>query len=98
MTENHAIRSRYGNQHSTLKGHKPASHEQPGAFQLTFLRALELPKTSREVFLLKEIQGYTFAEIAAILGISIDAACARWDRARREFMHLGDSDAMERAQ
>jgi DNA-directed RNA polymerase specialized sigma24 family protein len=98
MTENHAIRSCAGRQRGTPKLHKSASHEQPGAFQLTFLRALELPKASREVFLLKEIQGYTFAEIAAILGISIDTACARWNRARREFMHLGDSDALERAQ
>jgi DNA-directed RNA polymerase specialized sigma24 family protein len=98
MTENHVIRSRSGKQHSAPRVHKSASYEQPGAFQLTFLRALELPKISREIFLLKEIQGYTFAEIAAILGISIDAACARWDRARREFVHLGDSDAMERAQ
>jgi DNA-directed RNA polymerase specialized sigma24 family protein len=72
--------------------------EKPGAFQLTLLRALELPKAYREVFLLREIQGYTFAEIAAILGISIDTALVRWKRARREFMHLGDSDAKERAQ
>jgi len=70
----------------------------PGVFQLTLLRALELPRADREVFLLKEIQGYTLAEIAAILGISIDTALVRWKRARREFVHLGDSDAPEGAQ
>ena len=76
---------------------KPAQGlEKPGVFQLTLLRALELLKAYREVFLLKEIQGYTLAEIAAILGISIDAAGARWERARRELVHLGDSDAIER--
>jgi RNA polymerase sigma factor (sigma-70 family) len=72
--------------------------EQPGVFQLTLLRALELRKTDREIFLLKEIQRYTLAEIAAILGISIDTARVRWKRARREFMRLGDSGANERAQ
>ena len=69
--------------------------EKPGAFQRTLLRALELPKAYREVFLLKEIQGYTLAEIAATLGISIDAVGVRWERARRELVHLGDSSAME---
>jgi DNA-directed RNA polymerase specialized sigma24 family protein len=70
----------------------------PGAFQLTLLRALELGKAHREIFLLKEIQGHSLAEIAAILGISIDAARMRWKRARREFMHLGDSGVIERSQ
>ena len=70
----------------------------PGAFQCTILRALELPKAHREVFLLKEIQGHTLTEIAAFLGISIDTARVRWKRARREIGHLGDSDARERVQ
>jgi DNA-directed RNA polymerase specialized sigma24 family protein len=72
-----------------------AEPEKPGTFQLTLLRALELPKACREVFLLKEIQGYTLSEIAAMLGISMETALLRWKRARREFMHLGDSGAME---
>jgi DNA-directed RNA polymerase specialized sigma24 family protein len=71
--------------------------EQPGAFQLALLRALGLPKAYREVFLLKEIQGHTLAEIAAILGISIDTALVRLQRARREIGHLGNSDATEGA-
>ena len=33
--------------------------EQPGAFQCAILRAFELPKGYRDVFLLKEIQGHT---------------------------------------
>jgi DNA-directed RNA polymerase specialized sigma24 family protein len=60
------------------------------------LRASELPKTYRDVLLLKEIHRHTLAEIAAILGISIDTALVRLERARREIGHLGDSDAMER--
>jgi DNA-directed RNA polymerase specialized sigma24 family protein len=83
----------------SLRRRKPVSgFEQPGAFQCTILRALELPKAHREVFLLKDIQGHKLTEIAAILGISIDAARARLNRARREIGHLGDSDAMGRAQ
>jgi DNA-directed RNA polymerase specialized sigma24 family protein len=71
--------------------------ERPAAFQRTILRALELPKAYRGVFLLKEIQEYGLAEIASILGIRIDTALARLKPARREIGHLGDSDAMERA-
>lgn len=71
--------------------------ERPGAFQCTILRALEMPKPYRDVFLLKEIQGYGLADIAAILGISIDTAMLRLKRARREVGDLGDSDAMGRA-
>lgn len=71
--------------------------ERPGAFQCTILRALEMPKPYRDVFLLKEIQGYGLADIAAILGISIDTALLRLKRARREIGDMGDSDAMERA-
>ena len=75
-----------------------AGLEQPGAFQCTILRALELPKAHREVFLLKEIQGHTLTEIAAILGISIDTARVRLQRARREIGYLRDSGAIGRAQ
>ena len=67
----------------------------PGAFQCAILRAFELPTGYRDVFLLKEIEGYTLAEIAAILGISIDTAMVRLQRARREIGPLGDSDAIE---
>lgn len=105
MRDSHALRGRFVTnrrimQHLTQ--HLPhvrrtvPETEKPGAFQLTLLKALELPKTHREVFLLKEIQGYTLAEIAAMLGISMETALVRWKRARREFMHLGDSSAMER--
>lgn len=72
--------------------------EAPGAFQCMLLRAVELPKHDRDVFWLKEVQGHTLAQIAAILGISIDTAWLRLQRARREIGHLGDSDAMEHAQ
>ena len=75
-----------------------ACFNQPGAFQCIVLRALELPKAHREVFFLKEIQGHTLTEIAAILGISIDTARLRLKRARREIGHPGTSGAMGRAQ
>lgn len=72
--------------------------DEPGAFQCAILRALELPKAHREVFLLSEIQGHTLEEIAAILGITLETARVRLLRARREIGRLWDSDAMGRAQ
>ena len=95
MRENHAIRGRAVTHHPPHGRRSTVGLEKPGAFQLTLLRALELPKAYREVFLLKEIQGYTLAEIAAILGISMETVLVRWKHARREFMHLGDSGTME---
>jgi DNA-directed RNA polymerase specialized sigma24 family protein len=84
--------------HSTPQARKPVPGlEGPGAFQCAILRAFELPEGYRDVFLLKEIQGHTLAEIAAILGISIDTALARLKIARREIGRPGDSDAMEHA-
>ena len=83
----------------SLRARRPVSGlDRPGAFQNTILRALELPKPHREVFLLKDIQGHTLTEIAAILGISIDTARIRLKRARRAIGHWEDSDAMGRAQ
>lgn len=72
--------------------------DEPGAFQCILLRAFELPKAYRDVFLLKEIQGHSLIEIAAILGISIDRALARLKRARRAIGRFDRSDAMEPAQ
>jgi len=66
-------------------------------FQCTILRAFDLPRAYRDVFLLKEIQGYTLPEIAAILGISIETARVRWKRARREVGSDFDSAAMGHA-
>jgi len=85
--------------HTSLPGDgkTPSGMERPGIFQLTLLRAFGLSKAYRDVFLLKEIQGHTLAEIAAILGISIDTALVRWQRARREIGHWDDSGATEGA-
>jgi DNA-directed RNA polymerase specialized sigma24 family protein len=47
------------------------------------------------VFLLKEIQGYSLAEIEALLGITFDTALVRLKRARREIGHCGDPDTVE---
>ena len=71
--------------------------EHPGVFQCVLLRAFGLPTADRDVFLLKEIQGHTLAEVAAILGISIGTAQVRLTRARREIGHLENSDALEHA-
>lgn len=71
--------------------------ERPGAFQYAILRALELPKIHRDVFFLKDIQGHSLQEIAAILGITTDTVRVRLKRARRAIGQLGDSVAMGRA-
>ena len=72
--------------------------DQPGAFQCTILRALELPAAHRDVFLLREIQGHTLQEIAGILGITLETARGRLMRARREMGRVCDSDTTGRAQ
>ena len=95
MRLNHAIRNRAASRVGAPALQSFASGPKQPHFQCTILRAFELRKGYRDVFLLKEIQGYSLAEIAAILGISIDTALARWESARREIGHLGDSDAME---
>ena len=96
MRTDHSIRSRANSltaSHSVFRL-RPAL-DRPGAFECAILRSCELRKEYRDVFLLNEIQGYTLAEIATILGISIDTASARLVSARRAIGHLGDSDAME---
>ena len=92
----HAARLRSSAYLSSPEARKPlAALEGPGAFQRIILRALELPKADRDVFLLKEIQGYGLAEIAALLGITMDTALVRLKRARREIGHCGDSHTVE---
>jgi RNA polymerase sigma factor (sigma-70 family) len=54
------------------------------SFQLTLLRAFQLPPASRDVFVLREIQGYTLPEVAAALGISKSDVAKHLRRARRE--------------
>jgi DNA-directed RNA polymerase specialized sigma24 family protein len=94
----HSVRGRFVPHNSSTEIRKPGPEtERPGVFQLTLLRAFGLSKAYRDVFLLKEIQGCTLAEIAATLGISIDTALVRLKRARREIGHWDDSDATEGA-
>ena len=81
-----------------LRARKPLSGmEQPGAFQCMLLRAFELPKPYRDVYLLKEVQGHSLAEIAAILGISVDTVHARLKRARRTIGRFDNSAVVEHA-
>lgn len=92
----HAARVRSSAYSSSPDARKPLpALEGPGAFQRIILRALELPKADRDVFLLKEIQGYGLAEIAALLGITMDTALVRLKRARREIGHCGDPHTVE---
>jgi DNA-directed RNA polymerase specialized sigma24 family protein len=74
-----------------------ADLEEPGAFQCLMLRALELPQAYRDVFLLKDVQGHPITEIAARLGITVEAAWARLKRARREIDSLSNSGPVGRA-
>ena len=80
-----------------LETRRVLSHvEEPGSFQCLLLRALQLPRVHREVFLLKEIQGHTTREIAAILGITVETALLRLKRARREIGDWKNSGNAER--
>jgi DNA-directed RNA polymerase specialized sigma24 family protein len=57
------------------------------SFQLTMLRAFLLPPPRRDVYVLKEIQGYTLREVAAVLGISKDDVTKHLRRALREMQN-----------
>jgi Sigma-70, region 4 len=74
----------------------PSPMDGPGMFQCLLLRALELRKTYRDVFLLRDLQGHPIPEIAARLGISVETARARLKRARREVGFLQSSGPAER--
>lgn len=54
--------------------------------QLTMLRASLLPPACRNVFVLRDIQGYTLPEVAAVLGISRSELTRHLRRARREML------------
>jgi RNA polymerase sigma factor (sigma-70 family) len=54
------------------------------SFQVTMLRALMLPPRCRDVFVLKQIHGYTPAEVAAVLGMSTGDVRKHLRRALRE--------------
>lgn len=85
--------------HSPLDAREALAHlDAPGAFQCTLLRALELPEAHRDVFLLKDVQGHSMAEIAARLGITVEAAWARLKRARREIGPWYGSGHVEQSQ
>jgi RNA polymerase sigma factor (sigma-70 family) len=60
------------------------NNEPSQLFQLTMLRALLLPPRCRDVFVLKEVHGYTPAEIATALGISSTDVKRHLRKAMRE--------------
>ncbi len=70
--------------------------QEPGAFQRALLRAFQLRPAYRDVFLLKEIQGHSLSEVAAILGINLRTAHVRLTQAHREISLEGYKGAMER--
>jgi DNA-directed RNA polymerase specialized sigma24 family protein len=57
------------------------------SFQLTMLRAFLLPPACRDVFVLKEIQGYSLPEVAAVLGLSREDVTKHLRRAQREMQN-----------
>jgi RNA polymerase sigma-70 factor (ECF subfamily) len=62
-------------------GHSPES-------RAAFRRALErLPEPQRLVFVLKEMEGYSHAEVGALLGISEGASEVRLCRATKQLRH-----------
>ncbi len=48
----------------------------------------ELPRSQRAVVVLKDVEGWSHAEVAAALGISVTAAKVRLHRARRRLQEL----------
>ena len=70
---------------SSVAGRKenssPAGAE---TFQALVMQALQLRKIYREVFILRDIKGYSPEETAAILGIGIEAVARRLARARTQ--------------
>ena len=85
-----------------LPSTKPAVTVKPGdsfakdkyeSFQALVMRALQLRRIYREVFILCDIRGYSAAETATILGISEDSALRRLARARNEMGLHGDDGA-----
>jgi RNA polymerase sigma-70 factor (ECF subfamily) len=60
-------------------------HEQRDAIQNTLNR---LSETDREALILRDVQGLSYQEIAAMLGISLSAAKMRMRRARLAFREL----------
>ena len=98
MTTQGTTRDRLAPAKVQVHGRKmaPGLHE-PGAFQRALLRAFQLRPAYRDVFLLKEIQGHSLFEVAAILGINLRTAHTRLTQAHREISLDGYRGAMERA-
>jgi len=55
-----------------------------GTFQALVMQALQLRRIYREVFILRDIKGYSTGETATILGISEDSVMRRLGRARTQ--------------
>jgi DNA-directed RNA polymerase specialized sigma24 family protein len=82
----------------------PKMHAFPaGVIQAVVMHALQLRPSSREVFVLCDIQGFSVAEAATLLGVSPEVANTRLKRARRQMGDVvsrlcdQDSGARERA-
>lgn len=69
------------------------SHAQAPWHYMDLSRAIEaLPDTLRVVFVLKQLEGYSHAEIADLLSISSGASRVRHLRALRQLRHLLEPD------
>lgn len=78
------LRRRRRNAEVALEAWPGAAPPESPAVRLTLETALaSLPDALRTVFVLREVEGYTHAEIASILGIGIPASKVRLHRARK---------------
>lgn len=81
------IRNRQLRVSHPASGASPKPGEEAVApIQLTMLRAFLLPPACRNVFVLRNIQGYTLPEVAAVLGIRRSEVTRHLQRARREML------------
>jgi DNA-directed RNA polymerase specialized sigma24 family protein len=62
-------------------------------FQALVMKALQLRRAFREVFILCDIRGYSAGETATILGISEDSVMRRLEKARDEMGLAGEDGA-----
>lgn len=83
MNRGHDSKAKISNGDSVVKPGEDTNR----SFQLTMLRAFLLPPACRDVFVLKEIQGYSLPEIAAVLGLSREDVTRHLRRAQREMQN-----------